>query len=530
MERLTRLLLAGLVGMLAMLAVLANMETAGAHAVLTSSTPSADEIVPTLPTEIVMSFDEDVQLAAAGVHVVRPNGSTIGDRCRALRRVVRCRLDADNGTKAPNVRGTWTVSWAVVSADGHPVAGAFVFHVGAPGGGVHASTGESNARDVVGRWTTAAGRSLIVVACAVLFGAAMWAAVGERTRRRAAAVLLAGAALFVGGQVVSATSIGGGVGPAVSAWARTPTGAVSLAVVVLAGFGALMAVRRRGSLPVWWVIGLVAVSSLAGHGLVVAPRVLSVAASVVHAVAAAVWIGGLLMLLARADAAHSPSAMGTDATVSRIVRVMPWAAALVAVSGGVLVAARTPWPSGFSTTYARLAVAKSALLVAALALAAITRWRALDVSGPQGARRFRRLVAAESLAVCAALVLGGLASTTPPPRAALAAAADAGRSQSFTRSFGPYVVRVEVEGEPVARVSVRVSDPTTHLPPADLTQLKVGVTNANTALAPVESVAPDPTSGRLDTRLTLVNPGPWKLIVDARRGRFEFLRATIAVR
>ena len=30
-------------------------------------------------------------------------------------------------------RGTYTVTWRVVSADGHPVAGAFVFHVDEPG-------------------------------------------------------------------------------------------------------------------------------------------------------------------------------------------------------------------------------------------------------------------------------------------------------------------------------------------------------------------------------------------------------------
>ena len=115
----------------AALAALAAAPTASAHATLVSSTPSNDEVLGRAPAQVVLRFNEPVETAFGSVRVYDGAARRVDDggTTRPQPREVAVRV------RSGLPRGTYTVAWRVVSADSHPVSGAFVFHVGKPGAG-----------------------------------------------------------------------------------------------------------------------------------------------------------------------------------------------------------------------------------------------------------------------------------------------------------------------------------------------------------------------------------------------------------
>ncbi|WP_128976003.1 copper resistance CopC/CopD family protein [Streptomyces roseicoloratus] len=125
---LTRLLLvaAALLG-----ALLATAGPASAHAALTGSDPQDGAVVATAPKEVNLTFSEQVAMSDDSIRVLDPAGKRVDtgeirDLCSGS--VIRYGVALLPGL--PD--GTYTVAWQTVSADSHPVAGAFTFSVGAP--------------------------------------------------------------------------------------------------------------------------------------------------------------------------------------------------------------------------------------------------------------------------------------------------------------------------------------------------------------------------------------------------------------
>ena len=117
------LLLLAVTGML-----FAGAGTASAHAALTGSDPSSGVVVDKAPTQISLTFSEKVATNNDSLRVLDPKGKRVD---------VGKPSNISGTTYAIQVRsglpdGTYTVAWQVVSADSHPVAGAFTFSVGAP--------------------------------------------------------------------------------------------------------------------------------------------------------------------------------------------------------------------------------------------------------------------------------------------------------------------------------------------------------------------------------------------------------------
>ena len=115
----------------AVVAALAAASSAWAHAALVSSTPANDEVLARAPARVVLRFSEPVETAFGSVRVYDGAARRVDDggTTRPQPREVAV------GLRSGLPRGTYTVAWRVVSADSHPVSGAFVFHVGKPGAG-----------------------------------------------------------------------------------------------------------------------------------------------------------------------------------------------------------------------------------------------------------------------------------------------------------------------------------------------------------------------------------------------------------
>lgn len=113
-----------------LLFLLTALTPASAHAVLTSSTPQDGAVVKTAPGTVTLTFSESVGLLDDSFRVLDHTN-------RRLRtgRPTRANGEGDTARITLPARmddGTYTVGWRVVSADSHPVSGAFTFSVGKP--------------------------------------------------------------------------------------------------------------------------------------------------------------------------------------------------------------------------------------------------------------------------------------------------------------------------------------------------------------------------------------------------------------
>ncbi|MEV8317942.1 copper resistance protein CopC [Streptomyces sp. NPDC059900] len=109
-------------------ALLGTAAPASAHAALTGSDPKQGAVVDKAPAAVSLTFSEKVAMSDGSVRVLDPAGKRVDTG-----------KTSDLGSNTYGVKlhkglpdGTFTVAYQVVSADSHPISGAFTFSVGAP--------------------------------------------------------------------------------------------------------------------------------------------------------------------------------------------------------------------------------------------------------------------------------------------------------------------------------------------------------------------------------------------------------------
>ena len=109
---------------------------ASAHAVLESSDPAPSELLASSPKEIRLDFDEQVESTLGDIRVYDSEQREV-----SIKKTVRSSTDASVVTAGvPTLKnGVYVVVWRVVSADGHPVTGAFPFELGTKSTGTSAA-------------------------------------------------------------------------------------------------------------------------------------------------------------------------------------------------------------------------------------------------------------------------------------------------------------------------------------------------------------------------------------------------------
>ncbi|MCL6297388.1 copper resistance CopC/CopD family protein [Streptomyces kronopolitis] len=115
----------------ALLGGLGGAAPASAHAALTGSTPAQGAVVDHAPGQVALTFSEGVAMGDDSIRVLDPKGKRVdAGKLRNLSSGTVVKYGA--GLPAGLGNGTYTVAWQAVSADSHPVSGAFTFSVGAP--------------------------------------------------------------------------------------------------------------------------------------------------------------------------------------------------------------------------------------------------------------------------------------------------------------------------------------------------------------------------------------------------------------
>ena len=481
--------------LVAVVVALAVPTVAWGHASLLATQPQASGVLAQPPTEVRLTYSERIEPRFAVISVTDAAGKQqiAGNPARAA--------DDPNTIFVPLRRipqGWYLVWWRVISADGHPVRGAFTFAVGPSPGPppqfVIPSLGESAATPslVSTRWllllATMAGIGLLAFRGVIARPLQVTGGSERALRAVATAAALALALALVAAPVYLLLATAefslrpwtdlGQIVPLVrrSSFGRAFSDLWGvLALLALAASIALALdvpgrVRRSGEalLAVFGVAGCAAAAlalpGLAGHPSTTSPVGLMLALDWAHLAAGSIWIGGLLGLLVLAAAAEPGTRVPMLAVV--VPRFSRAAMGSVAVLLGTGIAAsivHLPTLSSlWETNYGKALLAKALLLACALVLGAVNNLRSrprLSAAaerrdrplGDSAARLLRRLVLGEAALLAGAVAAAAILTSIAPPSSALARAGKAdGKvgpgvvARTFTRSG----VRIQVGIDP----------------------------------------------------------------------------------
>lgn len=459
--------------------VILGASPASAHAELLSSSPPQSSVLLSPPRQVVLRFDEPVEIDFGSIRVLDLGGRRVdegGTRHPAGDgRAVGIALPG----RLPD--GTYVVAWRVVSDDGHPVHGAYVFSVGAARStgrakalafAIGSARGSSTVGVVFGvvRFVLYAGLLVLVGGATVLVALVPSARTTKRMRRIlwwswTAALVASLASVAVQGVYAASLPLGHVLTP--SLWnevAHTRFGEVQLLRVVLLCAAVPVVLGLQGrigrSLTAWVAPGialgsaLLVTPGLSGHAATIGDPSVGIPFDAVHMAGAAVWIGGLVVVGAlffpRAldvpgtPPEHQPSGLDVARRFSAFA-----AGALVAVVASGVVQSIRQVGSVYAfvhTVYGRTLTVKVSLVALLVLLGAMShrsavgRWmpalpgrvREGAGSGVPGTTRLRpnalrRSVAAKFLVAAAVVVCTALLVNALPAKQAA--------SEPFATSF-----------------------------------------------------------------------------------------------
>ncbi|GAA3499025.1 copper resistance protein CopC [Streptomyces prasinosporus] len=388
--------------------LLAGAAPASAHAALRASDPEDGSVVRTAPTHITLTFTESVGLLEDSFRIYGPDNRRVPmeepEHAAGAADTARAALPRDLG------EGTYTVAWRVVSADSHPVSGAFTFSIGKPSPTPPAAP-QDHAEHPVTKSLYDTGRYLAYLAAALLIGTAAFAALcrpPDTGPLRApllfgwwTLLVTTAALLILRAPYEKGTSPGTALD--VSAFPDTVSGRPGMALLsrlALLLTAALLLPVLRGRSPRTRVTAGAAFSVVlaltwasAEHASAGIQVPVAMTSSVLHLLAMACWLGGLTALLLTLHRARTPPPYDTVARFSRV--------AFTSVSVLVVTGAYQSWRGLGSwsalteTAYGRTLAVKLAATVFLLSAAALSRrWTALLARPAAAGERVPALVGA----------------------------------------------------------------------------------------------------------------------------------------
>ena len=517
----------------ALVALVAGAGPAAAHASLESTSPGAGQVLVAPPGQVELTFSEPVEVSLGAVRVYDSNAERVEEG--------EVRHDGGDSVVQPLgdlANGSYVVTWRVVSADGHPIHGAFTFQVGDVATGdtdalarrLLAADGGSEAVGVV----FAVVRFLVFASLVLLVGAAAFCllawpeGLGLPGVRR---LLWWAWGVAVGATVVSVGAQGAYVGAlalrdvvdldVVSSVFDTRYGRVALGRVVLlvvAGVALVAAARQRApdegtdgrgkdgvepSVVARVALGVLGVAlllslGLSGHAATGDLVPVALVADLVHVGAVGLWLGGLLVVLAVALPRAQPD---------ELRRVVPRFSSIAFASVAALVVTGVfqSWrqvgglDALTQTTYGHLLLAKLALFVVMVGFGYLgRRWvqrgyrgESVDVGADDAevVAGYRRSIRVETALGIAILAVTALLVNAQPARSAL--------SQPYSAELVADDLLIDVTIDPAK---------------AGPTDIHVYTLTATGAVAQVEELAlelslPERDLGPLEVPLERAGPG-----------------------
>ncbi|GMK41819.1 copper resistance protein C [Paenibacillus sp. CCS19] len=288
-------------------------QAADAHSQLLETSPEAGARLAQSPEEIRLTFNEAVETKFGGIELL----DSLSNKLKVS--AVEASQDRTSLAVKPSKldEGVYTVTYRIISEDGHPVNGSYVFVVGNPPAAKDAATFDLHTQlGHSGHGSTASALTsseLVLYAVRFFYYATLLLAAGVMlwksmtrfegiAKQAAQAWSLGTVRAFLFGSILYVFFHAREVmeEEPLSEWlkllSRTSVGMAWLATVVLSLLGFI--VLRGGRVAsIIWAILLIAVESWSGHAEANNPKVLTVGLDFVHLAAAALWAGGLALLL-----------------------------------------------------------------------------------------------------------------------------------------------------------------------------------------------------------------------------------------
>jgi copper transport protein len=557
-------ILAGLLGM-----ALLTAPSASAHATVVASDPVDGSRLKTVPTSVSITFDEGITLNSEGyLRVVDQGGRRVDSGQPSHPTGPKIMVAVKSGLGD----GTYTASFRIISADGHPVAGAIRFVVGngeLAAGAATPSTVDGTTSvvfDIV-RWVAFAGLALLGGGWLLL---TVWPE--GRDDRRARRLLWGGwlattvgalAEVVVQGPYASGTGLGDlANGTLLDATLHTTFGtAHSIRLLLLGALGVVLGAQlrdpRRSRLAEATAalgIGVVLTYAASGHAESENPRWLTMTSYSAHLSAMAVWLGGLIYLLVAVLPRREPAELRRVLPV--FSRTAMGCVIVLAVSGTY-----QAWLGIGSieaitgTRYGQLVLVKAGLFLGILGLANVSRivvqrryvrpvaYAMTDTADPQTevadapappapppspappVSRMRRSVLAEAIVAVGVLAVTAVLVAEPPGRAALATQHEKARSATVALGSGrSATVTLDPGRSGPVTVTVRLSSG------AKPQQLTATAALPDKQLGPV--AIPLRASGAEYTAsgIVLPSPGRWIITLTVTTSEFDSVVADAKIR
>ncbi|WP_373229098.1 copper resistance CopC/CopD family protein [Cohnella sp.] len=300
--------------MIAGISLFSMLGQAEAHAVLEQTTPSANARLDISPQSVDIVFNERLDSGGAKLLVLN----------ELSRNVAKDEPKSTNEGKGLTVKlpklgeGHYTVSYSVISADGHPISGAYIFTVGNPAPITGAS--ELDPHQQVGHSNHGAGglssQSFLLYTSRIMYYAGLLAVAGlafwSLLQKRQASTLiqevhvqclgLAGKFALIATLAYVFFSLQDlGQGEPLSEWGRilssTTIGKLYIAMLLLALIAVVLPKLGLIIRLLWAAIAL-SVEAWSGHAAALDPIAYSIALDWLHLAAASLWSAGLVLLLA----------------------------------------------------------------------------------------------------------------------------------------------------------------------------------------------------------------------------------------
>ena len=409
------------------------------HTRLERSVPADGEVLALVPDEALLEFSTGVEPSLSRILLRFPSGDSTFLEVKGV-------PGAPNRITAPLPAlesGRHRIAWSTVSADGHRASGTIEFSVieveeaaqPSPGAAdraepavpVPVASDSVSSEPVAGpplRRTLFRGLGLasLLAAAGVLWFAGGSGLVREPSVLRAASATALLATVLLGldylDWLLDVRPTDMGLFAGFAAAIRTRIGIVEGTRVLLAGMTFFLAGgARAGRVAGLLAMIAVVVGAAAGHSATIEPT-MALPANALHLGAAAIWLGGVLLLAVLPDHPETPQGGWRYHEVASRVSSRAFLAVGVIVGTAFLqVLLFLVAPSFlFSTDYGRLVLAKGAGLTLLVAFGAWHRWKTLPRLVASGDPSHLRLAVRIEIFVMVAVVLvaAWLAMTVPP--------------------------------------------------------------------------------------------------------------------
>jgi copper transport protein len=548
MSRIARQLVAALAILVGVLAL--GTTAASAHATLESSSPADGQSVLTSPSEIRITFSEAVTTISDGLSVLNADGKTVDTGSSEI---------VDGRTLVAPISetlsdGTYVATYRVLSADGHPVSGSFLFGVGE--GALDQSALPSSNGDRLWEIIGGISRFIMYLAALVAAGVAFFLAfIHDRAEDRWRIVpfvrigsLLA--LLSATGIVMSQAALLTGKG----AGAVTDSNVLrdvlnqnlgwSLALLMIG----LAAVHLSTDIPKKVVSNSLALSgglavtvsfAVWGHATELSPKAISLAADAIHATAAALWLGGLVGLVMVLSLRTPDTVRATAGIISRFSLMAFWSVIALAIAGLTLTitGSDASLNSILTTTWGQLVLAKIGLTLIVVLIAAWNRRTLVpslisptENTGELAVRwaALLRTIRAEAVLLVAVVALTAIVVNVPPARTAVVAKTD---RVDITQRVDTGNVQLSVDPAIVGpnTVAVRYTDGTGQ-PINVANSMSIEFSQPSAGLEPITRQVPASEPGVFVIQGNELSiPGTWTITIAVRTGDFTEQRTSFEV-